>query len=65
MTNCIIPDVAGLGIVTSVRDTNGHINNFKTIPLSKSSQEPHLKDLSTEPEATKEFGHEVEMGPEK
>jgi len=65
MTNFIITDVAGLGVLNSVKDSKRLNNNFKSIHLSKSSQEPHLKYLSTEPKATKEFRHEVDMWSKK
>ena len=63
MANFIIPDVAGVG--NSLQGSKGLNNNFKTIQQSKSSQEPHLKDLGTESKATKKFRHEVDMGSEK
>ena len=63
MANFIIPNLAGVG--NSLQDSKGLRNNFKIIQQSKSSQKPHLKDLATQSKATKEFGHEVDMGTSK
>jgi|LWDU01.1.fsa_nt_gi hypothetical protein len=65
MTNFIIPDVEGLGVVNSVQDSNGLNNNFKTIQLSKSYQEPHLKDLSMNPRQRKNLDMRLTWGPKK
>jgi len=63
MRNFILTDVAEFG--NSLQKPKRLNKNLKKIQQSISSQEPHLKDLSTESKTTKKFGHEVEMRPEK